>query len=91
MLVSTQKEGIYIYLPHIEHTSKRLSNIAFYSNTYGRKRKQYIIEHQKIKLLEWEISDIHLHVNFTRKQINIVNNKLGNSPVPHVVLSRFFG
>ena len=77
-----------IFPRHIEQTSKRLNNIVFFSRTYTRKRECYIY-HQKIKLLDWEISDVHLHIKFLRTQLDRIHNKLEKTSLPRTVLSRF--
>ena len=71
------------------NTSKRLNNVAFYSRTYTLQREKYI-HHQKIKLLDWEISDVHLHINFLKNQLNRIHSKLENTSVPRTILSRFY-
>lgn len=70
---------------HIKHQK---INIVFHSNNIKRKFNNFVSANQ-VKLLNFEIEDLHINLNYLRKKLTDIKSRL-DERLPHDLLKKIF-
>ena len=76
-----------VFPRHIKNLSKCFHNLSFHSN-YARKKVNHLSNYVHKKILDFEISDLNIHILFLQKQIDSTTLKLKAS-TSHQLIHRF--